>query len=66
MDIGFNPEFRAASRMFWRRLCVKTETGSSSEMLPISHRRLMLHMAHATVFSHGRSIRIRSTAAIFG
>jgi hypothetical protein len=42
------------------------DTGSSGEMPPISQSRLMLLMALTTVFSHGRSMRIRSTEAILG
>jgi hypothetical protein len=66
MVIGFNDELLAASNICWSFFRVNTEIGSSRAMLPISQSRLMLHIAPTTVFSHGRSIRILSTAAILG
>ena len=48
------------------RLRVRTLTGLSNEIPPISQRRRVPPTALLTVFSHGFSIRNRSTAANFG
>ena len=64
--MGFSSDAREASKTCSRRLRVNTDTGSSSEISPISQRRRTPLTTLATLFSHGLSILIRSTAAIFG